>query len=120
MIQRVRRARETKTTEIQADEGLMIDSRKITATTGVEKIVNGTMETTTMEVVMTTTQDTARTITKETSKTRVASPERITQMGEGVEMTQTHRRTTTQIRETGIQRGTKGGPKTQKETSRGR
>jgi hypothetical protein len=40
-------------------------------------------------------------------KRRVASPERITQMWEGVEMTQTHRRTTTQIGEKGIQRGTK-------------
>ena len=107
MIQRVRRVRETKTTENQTDEDLMIDPRKITATTGVEKIVKETMETTTMEVVTTTTPDVVRTNEKEKSKRKIARPEKVPQMGKGEGMTQIHRRTTIQIGETGTQRGTK-------------
>jgi hypothetical protein len=85
----------------------MIDPRKTTATTGVEKTVKETMETTTMEVVTTTTQDAVRTNTKETSRRRIANPDKVTQMGEGVEMIQIHHRTTIQIGERGAQRKTK-------------
>jgi uncharacterized protein YaiI (UPF0178 family) len=106
-------------TGIQTVEGLVVDSRKINVSTGVEKVVDGNMETTTMEVVMTTTKDTARTKAKEKSKRRVANPEGTTQTGEGVEMTQTHRQTMTQIGETGTQEETERATRKTKRNDRG-
>jgi hypothetical protein len=88
-------------------ENLMIDHRVTTATMDVEKTIKRIMENATMDVVMTTTPDAVRTTTKETSRRRIANPEQVTQMGEGVEMTRINHRTTTRNGERGPQRKTK-------------